>query len=121
MTEKQAHLSANIQRVDGRPDIPAPDSIPHPGPTLPFAVPKPRTRFARLYADGGLNVEPPEVDLETARKSFCDSSDDDDVEILEVEIVVVRRHGKPKLQAIRDTTCRCPTCGELVTIQQDEA
>jgi len=75
-------------------------------------IPQPRTRFARFYPDGSMVVEPPDVDLERARKSLADSSDDEDVEILEVEVTVVRRHGRPKLQAVRDHECLCPTCGE---------
>lgn len=75
-----------------------------------------RTRFARLFDGGGMIVEPPNVDFLEARRSLLESADDDDVEILEVEITVVRSHGKPRLQVAREHSVTCPTCGEEIQV-----
>lgn len=76
-----------------------------------------RSRFAQLYADGALIVMPAGHDFITARKEFLASSDDDDVELLEVEITVIRSHGRPKLQAVTEHSARCPTCGDTVFVE----
>ena len=64
-----------------------------------------RTRFARLFNGGGMIVEPANVDFLEARRSLMESADDDDVEILEVEITVVRRSEERRV----GKECRC-TC-----------
>jgi hypothetical protein len=61
-------------------------------------------RFARLFSDGSLTVEAPGTDFLTARRRLLESSDDDDVEILEVDIRVLNTHGKPKLRVVSGDT-----------------
>lgn len=75
------------------------------------------TRFARLYSDGGLGVEAAGVPYEEARRRLTGSSDDDDVELLEIEITVVRNHGQPKIQLVRGTVVQCMTCGETMHVE----
>lgn len=76
-----------------------------------------RTRFARVYGDGSMGIEPAGLDLIEARKRLLDSSDDDDVTIMEVEVTVIRTHGQPKLTAVREHHVACPTCGEIVHVE----
>lgn len=76
-----------------------------------------RTRFARLYSDGGMIVLPVKYDFIEARRELLQDGDDDDVELLEVEVTVVRTHGRPKLQAVREHSARCPTCGDTVYVE----
>ena len=80
-----------------------------------------RTRFARLFDGGYMIVEPGNVDFLEARRSLLESADDDDVEILEVEITVVRSHGRPKLQVAREHLVTCPTCGEKIEVTGPDA
>lgn len=80
-----------------------------------------RTRFARLYPDGSMGIERAGLDFETARRALRDGSDDDDVELLEVRITVIRTHGRPKLAAVRQLSCTCPTCGEIVSMEAPDA
>lgn len=81
------------------------------------AEPRPRTRYARLYADGGLGVMPAGASWEEARRNLLDSSDDDDTELLEIEITVIRTHGRPKLRVARSHSVCCPTCGDVVHVE----
>lgn len=76
-----------------------------------------RTRFARLYSDGGMGLAPAGTEFVQARRELIESSDDPDVELLEVEVTVIRSHGLPKLHAIKEHRCTCPTCGETVYIE----
>ena len=80
-------------------------------------TPQRRTRFARYYQDGSLAVEPADVDFHAARRRLRAASDDDDVEILEVEVTVIRTHGRPKMQAVTTHSARCPTCGDIVSVE----
>lgn len=80
-----------------------------------------RTRYARLYADGGIAVMPAGMSWEAARQELLDSSDDDDTELLEIEITVIRTHGRPKLRMIRTHSACCPTCGEVVEVEVPHA
>lgn len=74
-------------------------------------------RFAALYPDGSLGVEPHGVDLEKARKRLMIGSDDDDTELVEVEVRVVQSHSKPKLQTATEHSASCPTCHTEVFIE----
>jgi hypothetical protein len=76
-----------------------------------------RTRFARLYEDGSLVVVPASRDFVAARGDLIASSDDDDTELLELEVTVIRTHGKPKLRAVREHSTTCPCCGEAVSVE----
>lgn len=76
-----------------------------------------RTRFARLYSDGGMGIMPAGTDFVEARRELIESHDDDDVELLEVEVTVIRSHGQPKLQVVREHSARCPCCGETVYVE----
>lgn len=78
-------------------------------------------RFAALYPDGSLGVEPAGVDLEKARKRLMINSDDDDTELVEVEIRVVLSHSKPKLQRVTEHSATCPTCNTEVFIEVPRA
>jgi hypothetical protein len=71
-----------------------------------------RTRYARLYPDGSLSVEAYGIDALEARDRLLLIDDDDDTEFLEVEIILIRSLGKPKLQTVRNHEAVCPTCGE---------
>lgn len=82
---------------------------------------RPRTRYARLYADGGIAVMPAGASWEEARRNLLDSSDDDDTELLEIEITVIRTHGRPKLRAASSYSACCPTCGETVFVEVPHA
>lgn len=83
----------------------------------PRTPPQSRSRFARLYSDGGIGVAAPGTDFETARRQLIESHDDPTVELLEIEITVLRSHGKPKLQAVTEHSATCPTCGETVYLE----
>lgn len=76
-----------------------------------------RSRFARLYSDGALIVMPAGHDFITARAEFMASGEDDDVELLEVELTVIRSHGQPKLRLVQEHSARCPCCGETVFVE----
>jgi hypothetical protein len=58
---------------------------------------------------------------EEARRNLLDSSDDDDTELLEIEITVIRTHGRPKLRAASSYSACCPTCGETVFVEVPHA
>lgn len=73
------------------------------------------TRFARLWPDGSMGVEPVNTTFEEARVRL--EAVDPDVELLEIEVVVVRTHGKPRLQLVTEHSARCPCCGEVVSIE----
>lgn len=75
-----------------------------------------KKRYARLYSDGALSVEQFGVDQAEARRRLC-IDDDDDTELLEVEIVIVRSFGKPKLQVVKEHEAICPTCGEQFYVE----
>lgn len=74
------------------------------------------TRFARVYGDGSIGVEPPSVDFFTARKRLVDGRDDQDIEIVEIEMKVVRTYGRPLEYQYSERTVGCPTCGEEIQI-----
>lgn len=57
-------------------------------------------RYARLYDDGSYNVSGEAEDFQRAKQLLSDSRDDDDVELVQVEIQVVKSFGRPKLQVI---------------------
>lgn len=92
-------------------------------PTTPYLPTTQRraTRFARVYSDGSMMVSPADRDFDSARRDLLASADDDDVELLEVEITVVRTHGRPRLQAVRQHRCICPTCGETLELDLPDA
>ena len=77
-------------------------------------IPKTRTRFARVYPGGSMSVCPATYDFVDARDDLIGSSDDQDVELLEVEINVIRTHGRPKMQTVTEIVITCPTCGEVI-------
>lgn len=79
--------------------------------------PQKPTRFARAWPDGTMSVESGGLDYIEARKRLVESHDDDDVELLEIIVTVVRNHGRPKLAAVREHCVMCPTCGETVCIE----
>lgn len=79
--------------------------------------PRGRTRFARVYSDGSISIEPAGLDFIDARNRLCAGHDDDDVELLELEITVIRSHGYPKMRAVTEHSARCPTCGETVYVE----
>lgn len=59
-------------------------------------------RFARLYADGSINIDSGEAEnLEQAKKRLGESKDDADTEIVEVEVKILKYYGKPKLEVIK--------------------
>jgi hypothetical protein len=80
-------------------------------------APRARTRFARLWPDGGMSVEPAGMDFAEARERMRVAGDDDDVELLEIEITVIRTHGSPHVKAVGEHHATCPCCGEIVTIE----
>jgi hypothetical protein len=65
-------------------------------------------RYARLYSDGSYNVCPEGQNHDQAIRLLSGSTDDDDTEIVLVDIIVVKRFGKPKLTVVADV---CPHCG----------
>lgn len=80
-----------------------------------------RTRFARLYPDGSLGVDAGGVDFFDARRRLLGSTDDDDTELLEIEVTVIRTHGRPKMQQVREHSAVCPTCGDTVYFEVADA
>ena len=76
-----------------------------------------RSRFARLWPDGSMSVEPAGIDFFQARERLRNEGDDDEVELLEVEITVIRSHGKPKLHVVTEHSATCPCCGETVFVE----
>ena len=74
-----------------------------------------RSRFARLWPDGSMEVFPAGVDFQQARGRL--TSGDKDVELLEIEIAVIRSHGMPMLRVVTEHSAVCPCCGEIVTIE----
>lgn len=56
-------------------------------------------RIARLYSDGSFNVSSSD-DLEAGRRLISGSTDDADTELVEVDIVVMRNFGAPKLERV---------------------
>lgn len=81
---------------------------------IPRATAVRPTRFARLFSDGSISIEPAGTGFLEARKILCDRRDDPDTELLEIEISVVRTHGSPHIALIDDTLITCPTCGESI-------
>ena len=75
-----------------------------------------RTRYARLFSDGGLIVMPAGMDFVAARKEMI--GEDEDTEMLEVEVTVIRTHGHPHLKEVTDRHVRCPTCGEDIYVEE---
>ena len=60
-------------------------------------------RFARRYSDGSYDVSTEGMSEERARKSLLGSSDDDDTELVEVRLEIVRTlHCKLKLMRPAD-------------------
>lgn len=57
-------------------------------------------RIARLYCDGSFNVSSSN-DLEEGRRLISGSADDADTQLVEVDIVVTRNFGAPKLEPVR--------------------
>jgi hypothetical protein len=66
-------------------------------------------RYARRYSDGSFNVSAMEDDFDIARKRLSGSTDDDDTELVQVEIEIVRTFGQPKLELVPSQVCAC--CG----------
>ncbi len=85
-------------------------------PDAPAPV-RSRSRFARLWPDGSMSVEPAGMDFFEARKRLRDGNDDDEVELLEIEVTVIRSHGRPKLRVATEHSATCPCCGETVFVQ----
>lgn len=81
-----------------------------------MSKPPTRTRYARLYSDGSLNVMPAGADFIASRKEMC--GEDPDTEMIEIEITVVRTHGRPHLREVTDRHIRCPTCGEEIYVEE---
>ena len=57
-------------------------------------------RIARRYADGSFNVSTASEDLDRARQLLNESGDDDDTELVEVDIIITRSFGRPKLEVV---------------------
>lgn len=77
-------------------------------------------RFAQLYSDGSLNVSSEGDDLVRARNLLCDSSDDDDTELVEVEISVIRSYGQPKMKIVKEHSAICDLCHSTVYFNIEE-
>lgn len=78
-------------------------------------------RIARLYADGSFNVDSGDaIDLADAKHRLGTSQDDDDTELVEVEIRVIKSYGKPKLSIVTELSMRCPCCQEIIEMPIDE-
>ena len=75
-----------------------------------------RTRYARLYSNGDLAVMRAGLTFDAARQEMC--GQDLDVEMLEVEITVIRTHGRPHIKAVTDRHINCPTCGEEIYVEE---
>ena len=43
---------------------------------------------------------------------------DPDVEMLEVEVIVIRTHGRPHIKAVTNRSISCPTCGEEIYVEE---
>ena len=75
-----------------------------------------RARYARLWPDGEMAVMKAGLAYEDAREEM--SREDPDVEMLEVEITVLRSHGRPQLNAVTSRCVHCPTCGENIYVEE---
>ncbi len=71
-------------------------------------------RYARLYNDGSLNISSEGEDVSRALHLLSGSRDDDDTQLVEIEMRIVRSLGAPKLQIIPDAPLR-----GLVFIEDD--
>ncbi len=60
-------------------------------------------RFARLYTDGSMNVASMHDTEASAIRAITGSHDDDDTELVEVEVHVIRRIAHKGLQVVRPT------------------
>ena len=78
------------------------------------------TRYARLFSDGSMSLMPTGTDPIEARRELIEGHEDDDVELLEVDITMVRSLGKPKLQAVKGKHVMCPTCGEDIWVEIEQ-
>lgn len=73
-------------------------------------------RFARLYSDGSLNVSTEGESFERAKQLLSGSTDDDDTQLVQVDVRIVRSFGQPKLRLvtgkdlIRETLERAMDC-----------
>lgn len=72
------------------------------------------SRFARLYSDGSFNVGCHGESEARALQELSGSQDDDDVQLVQVEIRVIRSLGAPKLAVVSATPLR-----GLVFIEED--
>ena len=81
---------------------------------MPGKNPKNSNRFARVFEDGSMGLERAGTDLIEARRRLCEGHDDPDVELIEVQVTVIRTHGKPKLRVVGNVFVTCPTCGEEI-------
>jgi hypothetical protein len=59
-------------------------------------------RFARRYSDGSFNVSTESESADRAREPLDISSDDADTELVEVDIVITRSFGRPKLEIMQN-------------------
>jgi hypothetical protein len=78
----------------------------------------PRTRYACLFSDGGLIVMPAGMSFDAARREMM--GEDDTTEMLEVEIAVLRSHGRPHVKAVASRHICCPTCGENIYVEENQ-
>lgn len=83
---------------------------------MPTKTTSHRARFARLYGDGDMIIMPAGMAFDAARKEMC--GEDPHVEMLEVEITVIRTHGRPHIRAMTDRHINCPTCGEEIHVEE---
>lgn len=74
-------------------------------------------RYARVYSDGSMGVCPDDRDLAQATKELSGSTDDEDTELVQVDIRVVKMFGKPKMQLVTDYSAICPCCATEVFIE----
>ena len=81
----------------------------------PVARPS-RTRYARLWPDGEMTVMKAGMAFEDARETML--REDPDVEMLEIEVLVLRSHGRPQLRAVASRCVDCPTCGESIHVEE---
>ena len=76
-------------------------------------------RYAILYSDGSFNVSNEGADLIEARKRLCFNPEEED-ELVQVEIKVIRTFSKPKLQIAKELSAICDTCHSTVYFEQND-
>ena len=82
-------------------------------------ISRPRTRFACLWEDGSMSVMPCDHDYARAARELIGGTGDDEIELVEVEVTVLRSFGRPRMRLVQQHV-ECPTCGEHIAFDVEK-